>query len=61
MSSGCDRAIADSQTAEDRKRALPTHLMVCLLIGMSLWSKVSIRTVLKISRKQLICQISGSR
>ncbi len=26
---------------------LPTHLVICLIIGMSLWSQVSMRTVLK--------------
>ena len=46
-SDAIEQAIAHSQAAEDRKRALPTHLMVCLLIAMSLWWKVSRRTVLK--------------
>lgn len=46
-SDAIEQAIADSQAAEDRKRALPTHLTVCLVIAMSLWSKVSMRTVLK--------------
>lgn len=47
LSDAIEQAIADSQAAEDRRRALPTHLTVCLVIAMSLWSKVSMRTVLK--------------
>ena len=46
-SDAIEQAIANSQAAEERKRALPTHLTVCLVIAMSLWSKVSMRTVLK--------------
>jgi hypothetical protein len=41
------RAIADTQSNEERKRALPSHLVICLVIGMSLWSKASMRTVVK--------------
>jgi len=41
------KAIADTHSNEERKRALPTHLVVCLVIAMSLWSKASMRTVLK--------------
>ena len=40
-------AIADTHSNEERKRALPTHLVICLVIAMSLWSKASMRTVLK--------------
>lgn len=40
-------AIASSKASEDRKRALPSHLVICLIIAMSLWSSVSMRTVLK--------------
>jgi hypothetical protein len=46
-SDAIEQAIGNSQAGEDRKRALPTHLVVCLIIAMSLWSKVSMRTVLK--------------
>lgn len=35
------KAIADTHSNEERKRALPTHLVICLLIAMSLWSKAS--------------------
>ena len=41
------QAIAQTHSNEERKRALPSHLVVCLVIAMSLWSKVSMRTVLK--------------
>jgi Insertion element 4 transposase N-terminal/Transposase DDE domain len=46
-SDAIEQAISNSQAGEDRKRVLPTHLVVCLIIAMSLWSKVSMRTVLK--------------
>lgn len=42
-----EKAIADTHSHEERKRALPTHLVVCLLIAMSLWSDASMRTALK--------------
>jgi len=42
-----EQAIADTQSNEERKRALPSHLVICLVIAMSLWSKASMRTVLK--------------
>ncbi|MBD2346268.1 transposase domain-containing protein [Anabaena subtropica FACHB-260] len=42
-----EQAIADTQSNQERKRALPSHLVICLVIGMSLWSKASMRTVLK--------------
>ncbi|WP_459195351.1 IS4 family transposase [Nostoc sp. FACHB-892] len=38
---------ADTHSNEERKRALPTHLVICLVIAMSLWSKASMRAVLK--------------
>ncbi|NMF63863.1 IS4 family transposase [Brasilonema octagenarum UFV-E1] len=41
------QAIADTDSNEERKRGLPTHLVICLVIAMSLWSKASMRTVLK--------------
>jgi len=46
-SDAIEQAISNSQAGEARKRVLPTHLVVCLIIAMSLWSKVSMRTVLK--------------
>ena len=42
-----EQAIVNAKAGEDRKRALPSHLVICLIIGMSLWSKASMRTVLK--------------
>lgn len=42
-----EQAISDTHSNEERKRALPSHLVVCLIIAMSLWSKASMRTVLK--------------
>jgi hypothetical protein len=46
-SDAIEQAIGNAQAGEDRKRALPSHLVVCLLIAMSLWSKPSMRAVLK--------------
>lgn len=40
-------AIAQTQSNEERSRALPSHLVICQVIAMSLWSKASMRTVLK--------------
>ncbi len=42
-----EQAIANTQTQEERKRALPAQLVVSLVIAMSLWSKDSLRDVLK--------------
>jgi Insertion element 4 transposase N-terminal/Transposase DDE domain len=41
------QAIAETYSHEERKRTLPTHLVICLVIAMSWWSKASMRTVLK--------------
>ncbi|MBD2253871.1 transposase domain-containing protein [Nostoc parmelioides FACHB-3921] len=41
------QSIADTDSNEERKQALATDLMICLVIAMSLWSKASMRTVLK--------------
>ena len=46
-SAAIEQAISDTQSDEKRKRALPSHLVVCLTIAMSLWSSASMRTVLK--------------
>lgn len=40
-------AIANTEADEERKRSLPAQLVVCLVIGMSLWSRDSMRDVLK--------------
>lgn len=42
-----EQAIGQTEAREERNRSLPAHLVVCLVIGMSLWSKASMRTVLK--------------
>lgn len=42
-----EEAIANTQTQEERKRSLPAQLVVTLVIAMSLWSKDSMRDVLK--------------
>ena len=42
-----EQAIANTQTEEERKRSLPAQLVVSLVIAMSLWSKDSMRDVLK--------------
>lgn len=42
-----EKAFGDTETKEEHRRALPSHMVVCLIIAMSLWSKASIRTVLK--------------
>ncbi len=42
-----EQAIAKTKTAEERKRSLPAQLVVCLVIAMSLWSRDSMRDVLK--------------
>jgi Na+/H+-dicarboxylate symporter len=42
-----EQAIATTKASEERNRSLPAHLVVCLLIAMSLWSRDSMRDVLK--------------
>ncbi len=42
-----EQAISHTKAREERNRSLPAHLVVSLVIGMSLWSKASMRTVLK--------------
>lgn len=42
-----ESAISLSQATECRKRSLPAHLVVCLVIAMSFWSRDSMRDVLK--------------
>ena len=46
--SAIEQAIAAKTNVEEkRQRALPAQLVVCLVIAMSLWSKDSMRDVLK--------------
>jgi Insertion element 4 transposase N-terminal/Transposase DDE domain len=45
--SAIEQALKETNAGEERKRALPSHLVVCLIIAMSLWSKTSMRGVLK--------------
>jgi len=40
-------AVSKTDSVEERKRKLPSHLVVCLVIAMSLWSSDSMPTVLK--------------
>jgi len=42
-----EQAITKTKVEEKRHRALPEQLVVCLVIAMSLWSKDSMRDVLK--------------
>ena len=42
-----DRAIEQTRTRERRSRLLPTHLVVCLVIALSFWSRDAVRDVLK--------------
>ena len=42
-----EQAITNTREQEERKRALPAQLVVSLVIAMSLWSKDSMRDVLK--------------
>lgn len=42
-----EQAIVHSRSQECRTRSLPAHLVVCLVIAMSLWSRDSMRDVLK--------------
>jgi hypothetical protein len=42
-----EKAVSGTEAKEERKRALPSHLVVCLIIALSLWSSASMRTVLK--------------
>lgn len=42
-----DQAIGITDSQAERDRSLPSHLVVCLVIAMSLWAKDSMRSVLK--------------
>lgn len=42
-----EQTIATTKTKQERKRKLPSSLVVCLVIAMSLWSSDSMTTVLK--------------
>ena len=41
------QTLGNTDSVEERKRKLPSQLVVCLIIAMSLWSSDSIGTVLK--------------
>jgi Insertion element 4 transposase N-terminal/Transposase DDE domain len=45
--SAIEQAIKETKALEERTRALPSHLVICLVIGMSLWSRTAMRGVLK--------------
>lgn len=42
-----EQAIAETKAQECRTRSLPAHLVVCVVIATSLWSRDSMRDVLK--------------
>ncbi len=42
-----EQAIAKTKVEEERNRSLPAQVVVCLIIAMSLWSRDSMRDVLK--------------
>ncbi len=42
-----EQVITHSKAQECRTRSLPAHLVVCLVVAMSLWSRDSMRDVLK--------------
>jgi hypothetical protein len=42
-----EQTISNTQAKEERQRKLPSQLVVCLVIAMSLWSNDSMTTVLK--------------
>jgi hypothetical protein len=46
-STAIEESIKKTKARGERRRALPSHLVVCLIIAMSLWSRASMRTVLK--------------
>lgn len=47
-----EQTIGTTEAREERKRKLPSQLVVCLVIAMSIWSLDSMTTVLK---NQLSC------
>ena len=42
-----EQAITHAKAQECRTRSLPAHLVVCLVVAMSLWSRDSMRDGLK--------------
>lgn len=46
-SDAIEQAIGKTNSQQERQRKLPSHLVISLVIAMSLWSSVSMRTVLK--------------
>ncbi|WP_410174620.1 transposase domain-containing protein [Nostoc commune] len=47
MREGARYANAKTKVEEERHRSLPAHLVICLIIAMSLWSRDSMRDVQK--------------
>lgn len=41
------QAVGKTDSVEERQRKLPSHLVICLVVAMSLWSSNSMQTVLK--------------
>lgn len=42
-----EQTIGTTEAKEERKRKLPSQMVICLVIAMSLWSSDSMTTVLK--------------
>lgn len=42
-----EQTLGNTDSQEERKRKLPSQLVICLVIAMSLWSSDSMGTVLK--------------
>jgi hypothetical protein len=51
-----EQVLEQTDSKETRKRKLPSHLVVCMVIAMSIWSSDSMRTVMKILVKGLRTQ-----
>lgn len=60
-SAAIEQAIDEAKAREERTRALPTHLVIGVIIAMSLWSKVSMRGVRQISRRWVKRSVGESR
>ncbi|WP_445253157.1 transposase domain-containing protein [Nostoc sp. 106C] len=42
-----EQVLEQTESRETRKRKLPSHLVICMVIAMNIWSSDSMRTVLK--------------
>ena len=42
-----EQTLSQTKSVEERKRKLPSQLVICLVIAMSLWSSDSMTTVLR--------------